>query len=85
MERNAPPAANRLEAIPINAPAMKIPAVPGNSRVCFGRTSKNMVIAAYETSTVKIMPSARFGSTPAASAAPNDPARIPGDIARVTA
>jgi hypothetical protein len=46
MQRNAPPAASRLETPPMNAPAAKRPPGPGSSRVRWGRKSNRICVAA---------------------------------------
>ena len=82
MARNAPPAAARLETPPITAPAANKPVGPGSSRVFFGLRSSSNCVPTRNTSAVKSMASGRVGIRPASSAAPNEPASMPGASAR---
>src|SRR4051794_38427468 len=75
IERKAPPAARRLDAIPIADPAAKSPGSPGSWRDVLGLRSKKIWVAAKNTRPVKMIASGRVGMKPATSAAAKDPVR----------
>jgi hypothetical protein len=64
------------------APAANRPAVSGSSRIFLGFRSSRSWVPTKNTSAVNSIASGRVGMSPASSAAPKEPASMPGASAR---